>query len=39
MKWMGFSHQELLDLPDYHWRNIIEMMREEVERLEARKSD
>jgi hypothetical protein len=36
---MGFSYPELLALPDYHLRTILDMMREEIERLEAKKSD
>jgi hypothetical protein len=38
MKWLGFSYGELLDLPDYHFRTILEMMREEHERFEAAKN-
>jgi hypothetical protein len=34
MKWMGISYRELLALPEYHWHTILEMMREEVERIE-----
>jgi hypothetical protein len=37
MKWMGFSYQELMSLPAYHLDAIVEMMREEAERLEAAK--
>lgn len=36
MKWMGFSYEELMVLPEYHLRVIVEMMREEVERMEAK---
>jgi hypothetical protein len=39
MKWMGgISYQALLGLPDYHFRAILEMMREEAERIEAAKN-
>jgi hypothetical protein len=35
MKWMGFSYRDLMALPDYHLRTILEMMQEEVQRIEA----